>query len=73
MSDDIWKDLDIRITDQRIGMGIGGRDTIMRVQHMPTGIVVELPSRVVGSQHRTRAIAVEMIQWALSAGEERHD
>lgn len=28
MTDDIWKDFGIRITDQRIGMGVGGYDTI---------------------------------------------
>lgn len=64
----IWKDLDIRVTDQRIGMGVAGMDTIIRVHHQPSGIVVEIPNRLAGlGQHRAREIAVEMIEWALSA------
>lgn len=62
---DIWSDLDIRITDQRIGMGVGGRETIMRVQHVPTGIVVEIPQQRIG-QHKVREVAKEMIEYALT-------
>ena len=64
----IWSDLDIRVTDQRIGMGIGGMDTIIRVHHLPTGSVVEMPNRFAGrSQHYARQTALEMIEWALAA------
>ncbi len=67
VEDSLWKDVDIRITDQRIGMGIGGYDTIMRIEHKPTRIVVEIPSRVFGGgQHKTRQIALEMIEYALT-------
>ena len=37
------KDLHIRVIDQRIGMGIGGMDTVIRILHIPTGILVEVP------------------------------
>lgn len=63
--DDIWKDLDIRITDQLIGMGISGFDTILRMTHIPTGIVVEVP-RNNRSQHKVREVAKEMIEYAIS-------
>jgi protein subunit release factor A len=63
----IWKDLDVRVTE-RIGMGVGGMDTIIRVHHQPTGIAVEIPNRLSGlSSHQCRAVAVEMIEWALTA------
>lgn len=62
---DIWRDLDIRITDQRIGMGVGGMDTILRMTHLPTGIVVEIP-RQSRSPHRVRDVAKEMIEYALA-------
>ena len=70
MTNGIWKDLDIRVTDQRIGMGIGGFSTIIRVHHIPSGIVVEMPNSFsqLGS-HRCREIAVDMIEWALSEAE----
>jgi protein subunit release factor A len=61
----IWEDLDIRITDQRIGMGAGGFNTIMRVCHKPTGIVVEIP-RTNRGQYHDRQMAVDMIEYALS-------
>lgn len=63
--DNIWKDLDIRITDQCIGMGISGFDTILRMTHIPTGIVVEIP-RQNRSQHKVREVAKEMIEYAIS-------
>ena len=64
--DALWADIDIRITDQRIGMGAGGMDTIIRMQHMPTGIVVEIP-RNGRSQHINRQIAFDMIAYAVEA------
>jgi len=61
---DIWADIDVRITDQRIGMGVGGINTIMRVQHIPTGIVVEVPSQG-RSPHKVREVAKTMIEFAV--------
>lgn len=62
----LWEDIDIRITDQRIGMGVGGIDTIIRMHHLPTGIVVEIP-RNGRSQHTNRQIAFDMISYAVGA------
>ena len=58
-------DLNIRVIDQRIGAGIGGMDTVIRVLHVPTGIIVEMP-RVTSSQFYDREIALDMIQSALT-------
>ena len=66
MTDELWADIDIRITDQRIGVGVGGFDTIIRMQHLPTGIVVEIP-RNGRSQHVNRQIAYDMIAYAVEA------
>lgn len=65
MADDIWKDIDIRVIDQRIGAGIGGMDTVIRVLHRPSGIIVEVP-RVTNSQFNDRAVAMDMITAALT-------
>jgi protein subunit release factor A len=59
------KDIHTRVIDQRIGMGIGGMDTVMRVIHIPTGILVEVP-RVSSSQYYDREIAMQMIESALT-------
>jgi protein subunit release factor A len=64
--DELWTEIDIRITDQRIGIGVGGMDTIIRMQHLPTGIVVEIP-RNGRSQHINRQIAFDMIAYAVGA------
>lgn len=58
-------DVDIRVIDQRIGMGIGGRDTVIRAYHKPTGILVEMP-KTMRSQFYDRQLALEMIEYALS-------
>ena len=58
-------DVHIRVIDQRIGMGIGGADTVIRVFHKPSGILVEVPN-VTGSQFYDRAIALDMIDAALT-------
>lgn len=63
--DELWKDVDIRVIDQRIGAGIGGFDTVIRVYHRPTGILVEVP-RLSTSQFYDREIAMDMIQSALT-------
>ena len=59
------KDLHIRIIDQRIGMGVGGLDTVLRILHVPTGVLVEVP-RVSNSQWTDREVAVHMIESALT-------
>lgn len=58
-------DIHIRVIDQRIGMGIGGMDTVIRVLHIPSGILVEVP-RVTGSQYYDHEIAMEMLETALT-------
>tara|TARA_R110002051_G_scaffold325869_1_gene432690 strand:+ start:32698 stop:32925 length:228 start_codon:yes stop_codon:yes gene_type:complete len=59
------KDIHTRVIDQRIGMGIGGMDTVMRLIHIPTGILVEVP-RVSSGQYYDREIAMQMIESALT-------
>ena len=70
--DDLWRDVDIRVIDQRIGAGIGGFDTVIRAYHRPTGILVEVP-RLSGSQFYDREIAMDMIRSALTHAEYRGD
>lgn len=66
MSDIInFKDIDIRVIDQRIGVGIGGMDTVIRLYHKPSGILVEVP-RVTSSQFYDRQIGVQMLEAALT-------
>ena len=59
------KDVDVRVIDQRIGMGIGGLDTVVRVLHKPTGILVEVP-RVTRLMYYDRDLAFDMIESALT-------
>jgi protein subunit release factor A len=59
------KDIHTRVIDQRIGMGISGIDTVMRLIHIPTGILVEVP-RVSSNQHYDREIAMQMIESAFA-------
>lgn len=68
--DDLWKDVDIRVIDQRIGAGVGGFDTVIRAYHRPTGILVEVP-RLSGSQSHDCEIAMDMIRSALTHPEYR--
>ena len=65
VADALWKDVDIRVIDQRIGAGIGGMDTVIRVLHRPSGIIVEVP-RVTNSQFYDREVAMEMIVTAIT-------
>lgn len=65
MTDEIWKDIDVRVIDQRIGAGIGGMDTVIRVAHRPTGILVEVP-RVTRSQFYDCEVAIQMIEAAIT-------
>lgn len=64
------EEVDIRVIDQRIGMGVGGYDTVIRAYHIPTGILVEMP-RMMRSQFKDRQLALDMIEYALvSAGDD---
>lgn len=63
--DELWEHCDIRVIDQRIGMGVGGMDTVVRICHRPSGILVEVP-RVSCSQFYDREIALQMIEAALT-------
>lgn len=65
MSEVPLEDVDIRVIDQRIGMGIGGLDTVIRAYHKPSGIMVGVP-RITTSQYYDRVIALEMIESALT-------
>jgi protein subunit release factor A len=58
-------DVDTRVIDQRIGMGVGGWDTVIRLLHKPTGIIIEMP-KLCGSQHQDRQAAMDALEMALS-------
>lgn len=64
MNDKLYADTDVRVIDQRIGMGIGGLNTVIRLYHKPTGILIEMP-RVTQNQFHDRRIAFEMLEYAL--------
>lgn len=57
------RDLIVECVDDRTGMKAGISNKI-RVTHVPTGTVAECNTG--RSQHKNRAIAIEMIEWALS-------
>lgn len=59
------KDVHLRVIDQRIGMGVGGLNTVIRLYHVPSGILIEVP-RLTGSQYYDRQIAMEMLEAALT-------
>ena len=61
----IEMDTDVRVIDQRIGMGVGGRDTVIRLYHRPTGIIIEMP-RLHQSSYYDRRAAFEMLEYALA-------
>jgi protein subunit release factor A len=61
----LWAEVDIRVIDQRIGMGIGGRDTVVRVLHKPTGIIIEMPHITAEGSHRMRSLAMGMLEYGL--------
>ena len=64
MNEQLYQDTDIRVIDQRIGMGIGGLNTVIRLYHKPTGILIEMP-RLKSSQYYDKVLAFEMLQYAL--------
>lgn len=60
-------DLHIRVIDQRIGAGIGGLDTVLRLYHIPSGILIEVP-RGNKNQYDDRQVAMEMLEYGLASG-----
>jgi protein subunit release factor A len=72
MNDQLYKDTDIRVIDQRIGMGVGGIDTVIRLYHRPTGILIEMP-RVTRGQYYDKKLAFEMLEYALASDLELSD
>ena len=65
IDEQLYKDTDVRVIDQRIGVGIGGLNTVVRLYHKPTGILIEMP-KVTRSQFYDRQLAFEMLEYALS-------
>lgn len=61
------KDVNVRVIDQRIGMGVGGFNCVIRAYHIPTGLLVEVPKGHRG-QYYDRQTALEMLEYALSTG-----
>lgn len=61
------EDVHIRVIDQRIGVGIGGLDTVIRLYHIPSGILIEVP-RGNRSQFHDRQVAMEMLEYGLASG-----
>lgn len=66
------EDVHIRVIDQRIGMGIGGLDTVIRIFHKPSGILIEVP-RITSAQFNDREIAMQMLETALTHPKYRED
>jgi protein subunit release factor A len=62
--DHLYQDTDIRVIDQRIGMGIGGWNTVIRLYHKPTGILIEMP-RLRRNQFLDKKLAFEMLEYAI--------
>jgi hypothetical protein len=62
-------DVHIRVIDQRIGQGVGGLNTVLRAYHVPTGILVEVPTGLTGrtGNYYDRKLALEMIEYALAS------
>ena len=58
-------DIDIRVIDQRIGQGVGGMDTVIRVLHKPTGIIIEMP-RLTRGQYYDREAAIDGLTTILN-------
>jgi protein subunit release factor A len=69
IKEQLYKDTDVRVIDQRIGMGIGGLNTVIRLYHKPTGILIEMP-RLNRSQYLDKVLAFEMLEYALSGVKE---
>ena len=57
---------DLKVSCPRFGRGgqhVGSPPPTVIVEHIPTGLKVEVTAR---SQHRSRAIAIEMIEYGLT-------
>ena len=67
------EDVDIRVIDQRIGMGVAGWDTVVRLYHKPTGIVIEMPKLSSGGQHKQYSVAMSMLEYGLTEVEVYED
>jgi protein subunit release factor A len=61
----LYKDTDVRVIDQRIGMGIGGLNTVIRLYHKPTGILIEMP-KLLRNDYYNKMLAFEMLEYALT-------
>ena len=66
------EDVHIRVIDQLMGMGISNRDTVIRIFHKPSGIIVEVP-RITSTQFYDREIAMQMLEAALTHPKYRED
>jgi protein subunit release factor A len=64
---DIERDTHVRVIDQRVGQGIGGLNTVIRLYHVPTGILIEVP-RGNRSQYYDRQAAMEALEYMLASG-----
>lgn len=64
MNEQLYQDTDVRVIDQRIGMGIGGLNTVIRLYHKPTGILIEMP-RLTRNQYYDKVLAFEMLEYAI--------
>jgi len=64
MNEQLYQDTDIRVIDQRIGVGIGGLNTVIRLYHKPTGILIEMP-RLTKSQYYDKVLAFEMLEYEI--------
>ena len=60
------EDVDVRVIDQRIGQGVGGLNTVIRLYHKPTGILIEMPRISRRGPYYDRQLAMEMLQYAIS-------
>jgi len=66
IEEQLYEDTDVRVIDQRIGMGIGGLNTVIRLYHKPTGILIEIP-RLTRNQYYDKQLAFEMLEYALAS------
>ena len=64
MNEQLYQDTDVRVIDQRSGVGIGGLNTVIRLYHKPTGILIEMP-RLNRSQYYDKVLAFEMLEYAI--------
>lgn len=60
--------LEFRVKDNRVGMGIGGLDNKVTMTHLPSGVTITLPHDRAG--HQTRVALEEVME--LLIGELRY-